>query len=515
MAIDSIQLSLFSYKINALCEEMGAQLQRAAFSPNIRDRLDYSCAMFDSEGRMCAQAAHIPVHLGSMAYAMESIVDAFDWQPGDLLIFNNPYLGGTHLPDITLVTPVFVGKKVIGFVANRAHHADVGAEEPGSMPLSETLEEEGVVLSPQFLGRAHQIDKIIFEQLFQSVQRRDGLYADLCAQVAANIHGVNRLQKLVEPMGEKRFQNAVEQLFDYAESMALMKLRQLPDGNYVHQDVMDDDGKGGVDIPICVQLQIDNGRVLADFAGTASQVKGNINCPKSVTAAAVYYVFRCLMGDEIISCAGSFRPISIKTQSGSLVDALFPSAVAAGNVETSSRIVDVLFAALGKARLDSIPACSQGTMNNIAMGATGEHPWSYYETIGGGAGASIHGCGMDAVQTHMTNTQNTPIEVLEMSYPVRITKYSLRQESGGEGLYRGGHGIVREFEFLRAARVTILSERRRHSPAGLNQGSPGLKGCNFLNNRPLKGKISLSVQPGDRIRIETPGGGGYGAIEKS
>lgn len=510
MAIDSIQLSLFSHKINALCEEMGAQLRRAAFSPNIRDRLDYSCAMFDNKGRMCAQAAHIPVHLGSMAFAMEAVVKAFDWQAGDLVIFNDPYLGGTHLPDITLLMPVFASNTLIGFVANRAHHADVGADEPGSMPLSTHLEQEGIVLSPQYLGRGYEIDMQLFERLFSSIQQRETMYADLCAQVGSNVHGEKRLQALADSFTRQQYQQLIEQLFRYAEMMSEIKLRELPNGTYTHKDVMDDDGCGNVDIPICVRLDIENGKVTVDFTGTAGQVEGNINCPKAVTAAAVYYVFRCLVGDEVPACMGSFKPITIHAEKGSLVDAEYPAAVAAGNVETSSRIVDVLFAALADACPERIPACSQGTMNNIAMGSQAEKAWSYYETIGGGAGANADNNGMDAVQTHMTNTQNTPIEVLEMNYPVRVTRYQIRSNSGGVGKFCGGNGIVREFEFLRDARVTILSERRRNAPAGLSGAAAGAPGANYLNDQSIAGKVSLSVRVGDRVRVETPGGGGYG-----
>ena len=509
MTIDPIQLSLFSHQINALCEEMGAQLQRAAFSPNIRDRLDYSCAMFDRNGQLCAQAAHIPVHLGSMAFAMQSIVQAFEWQTGDLVIFNDPFLGGTHLPDITLVTPVFVQQELIGFVANRAHHADVGADEPGSMPLSSHLQQEGIVLSPQLLGQDFKIDEGVFERLFQSLPQQQTLYADLCAQVGANIHGEQRLCALAADFANASFSDLVEHLFEYAEKLARIKLSRLKNGVYTHQDVMDDDGLGNVDIPIRVQLLINDGSVQVDFGGSAGQVDGNINCPKAVTAAAVYYVFRCLIGDDVPACQGSFAPISIVSQPGSLVDAQFPAAVAAGNVETSSRIVDVLFAALADACPDQIPACSQGTMNNLAMGSVAD-AWSYYETIGGGAGAGAMQHGMAAVQTHMTNTQNTPIEVLEMNYPVRVTRYQIRLNSGGHGSYKGGDGIVREFEFLRASRVTIISERRRHGPAGLGGGAAGKPGANFLNNEPIAGKVALSVVAGDRVRIETPGGGGFG-----
>ncbi|MDW3095303.1 MAG: hydantoinase B/oxoprolinase family protein [Gammaproteobacteria bacterium] len=515
MAINTIQLSLFTHKINALCEEMGAQLRHAAFSPNIRDRLDYSCAMFDSYGQLCAQAAHIPVHLGSMAYAMESIVSIFDWQPGDIVIFNDPYLGGTHLPDVTLVSPVYVAKQCIGFVANRAHHADIGSDEPGSMPLSSSLIHEGIVISPQYLGRDNQIDKNAYLKIFAGVQQKDNTYADLSAQLGANLHGVKRIQTLVDELDVNQYKLLIEHVFDYAQTMAVMQLKRIPNGNYSAVDYMDDDGLGNTDIVIKVNVMVDDGNIQVDFSGTEKQVQGNINCPKAVTAAAVFYVFRCLMTDDVPSCKGTFNSISIETALGSLVDAKYPAAVAAGNVETSSRIVDVLFAALAQAFPSEIPAASQGTMNNIAMGCQGETSWSYYETIGGGAGATANYPGLDAVQTHMTNTQNTPIEVLEMNYPLRINRYEIRKASGGHGQHNGGCGIVREFEFLQPARVTILSERRMYAPYGLNNGEPGKSGKNFLNDQCVDGKVSMTVQVGDKVRLETPGGGAYGVFDSS
>ncbi len=513
MAISTIQLSLFTHKINALCGEMGAQLRHAAFSPNIRDRLDYSCAMFDSQGQMCAQAAHIPVHLGSMAFAMEGIVSQFDWRDGDIVIFNNPYLGGTHLPDVTLVMPVFVADQCIGFVANRAHHADIGSDEPGSMPLSSSLEQEGIVISPQYLGRNNQIDENLYSKIFLQVQQKDNTYADLSAQLGANIHGVTRLKLLVAEFGADQYKQLVEHVFDYAQTMAISQLKRIPDGKYSAMDYMDDDGLGNTNIRIKVNVSVDNGKIEVDFSGTDKQVQGNINCPKAVTAAAVFYVFRCLMTDDVPSCKGTFNSISIKTTAGNLVDAEYPAAVAAGNVETSSRIVDVLFAALSKASPNEIPAASQGTMNNIAMGMHGENSWSYYETIGGGAGATASNPGMDAVQTHMTNTQNTPIEILEMNYPLRVSRYQIRNASGGYGQQSGGCGIIREFEFLQPASVTILSERRMHAPYGLNGGESGKPGKNFLNDREIDGKVSVSVQVGDKVRLETPGGGAYGVVD--
>ena len=510
MAFQSIQISLFSHQINALCEEMGAQLRRAAFSPNIRDRLDYSCAMFDCDGQLVAQAAHIPVHIGSMAYAMESVIAEFQWQAGDIIIFNDPFKGGTHLPDVTLITPVFFKRQLAGFVANRAHHADIGSDEPGSMPLSKYLNEEGIIISPQFLGRNNQIDITIYKRLFANVQDSDNTFADLSAQLSANLHGVKRLQQLISERGLSEYKILTQQLLSYAESMAVSFLNNIPEGEYQAWDLMDDDGLGNVDIPIVVKLSVAKGKVIVDFNGTAEQVSGNLNCPKAVTAAAVYYVFRCLMSDDVPACMGTFRPIEILTQCKTLVDAEFPAAVAAGNVETSSRIVDVLFAALSQATGLEIPADSQGTMNNIAMGSNDGKPWSYYETIGGGAGATLNSTGMDAVQTHMTNTQNTPIEVLEMTYPLRITRYAIREGSGGKGEHNGGDGIVREFQFLQPAKVSILSERRRHPPRGFNQGHAGVSGQNFHNGKLIGGKVSLHINKGDCIRIETPGGGAYG-----
>ena len=412
MAINTIRLSLFVHQINALCGEMGAQLRHAAFSPNIRDRLDYSCAMFDKQGQMCAQAAHIPVHLGSMAFAMQDIVSQFDWRPGDIVIFNDPYLGGTHLPDVTLVLPVFIENECVGFVANRAHHADIGSEEPGSMPLSSNLHEEGIVISPQYLGRDNKIDKGIYQSLFAQVQHQQNTYADLNAQLGANLHGAVRLQAMIAEFSLPAYKSYLNAMLHYAQEMALKQLKRIPDGHYSAVDYMDDDGLGKSDIPIHVDVTVCNGHVSIDFTHTAKQVSGNINCPKAVTAAAVFYVFRCLMDDDVPACQGAFSPISIVTESGSLVDANYPAAVAAGNVETSTRIVDVLFAALAQACPNIIPACSQGTMNNIAMGSQADHAWSYYETIGGGAGANAQCAGMSAIQTHMTNTQNTPIEVL-------------------------------------------------------------------------------------------------------
>lgn len=505
--MNAIELALFTSRIQSICAEMGAILQYSAFSPNIRDRLDFSCAIFDASGELCAQAAHIPVHLGSMAYAMRDVVHRFSWQDGDVLILNDPYLGGTHLPDITLLAPVFYGNQLMGFAANRAHHADIGASTPGSMPLAQSIHEEGILIPPGILYRNHRLIEAIIAPLYRQVHRPDITRADLSAQVSSVRKGVALVGKVIHETGSSQFQSLLTGLNDYAERLALTGIRAIPAGSYTYIDVMDDDGLGNTDIPITATILVSGDQVTVDFAGTAAQVQGNINCPLSVTAAAVYYCFYCLMPARTPACAGSFRPLRLQAPTGSLVHAAAPAAVAAGNVETSTRIVDVILGALASAIPDRIPAASHGSMNNIAMG-TGE--WDYYETLGGGMGAGPSGPGLHAVQTHMTNTLNTPIEVLEMYYPLRIRQYGIRRHSGGAGRHSGGNGLIREYEFLADSTVTLLSERRRHAPWGLQGGTPGKPGSNTLNQRSLPGKFTINARAGDILKIETPGGGGWG-----
>jgi len=508
--MDAIELSIFSSRIESICDEMGAVLQRAAFSPNIKDRLDFSCAVFDAQGQLCAQAAHIPVHLGSMAYAMQGIVDQVDWQPGDMLVFNDPYLGGTHLPDVTLVCPVYLNTRLVGFIANRAHHADIGSDSPGSMPLATHLDEEGVVISPVKIMRENQTSAE-FNQIKQALRNTIESTGDFNAQISANQRGAQRLLSVVAEMGAKKYEAALAHLNDYGDRLMLQLLGSIPDGVYDFEDVMDGDGLGTEDIKIKLSLKVNNNKILADFTGTSSQVNGNINCPLSVVAAAVYYVFRCLMPVNTPACFGVYRRIEIKASYGSLVNAIKPAAVAAGNVETSTRLVDVVMGALAKAVPEKIPAASHGSMNNLAMGArTEDVSWNYYETIGGGMGAGALHDGLSAVQTHMTNTLNTPIESLEMHYPLRVKCYQVRSGSGGEGKTRGGDGLIREIEFLKPASVTLLTERRRHQPWGLLGGSAGECGENWLNEKPLAAKVSIDVRVGDCLTIKTPGGGGYG-----
>jgi N-methylhydantoinase B len=511
--VNAIELSLFCSQLDALCEEMGAALCRAALSTNIKDRLDYSCAVFDAQGALSAQAAHIPVHLGSMAFAMRGLVSSLAWSPGDMVIVNDPFQGGTHLPDVTLIAPVYVDGVCAGFVANRAHHADIGAHSPGSMPVSTCLQEEGLVIEPQHLLAAGTIDDMLLRRITAATASPAQMHADLAAQVSANRTGVRKLEALVHAAGVAGFRAGLDAVNRYGERLARQALAAIPDGAYTFTDVMDDDGAGRCDIRIRVTLTVRQGAVTVDFDGTDAQVPGNINCPLPVTAAAVWYVFRCLMPAYTPACAGTFRALRLQAPPGSLVNARPPAAVAAGNVETSSRIVDAVAGALAGALPDRVPAASQGTMNNLAMGErSATRNWDYYETIAGGAGGGPGYPGLSAVQTHMTNTLNTPVEVLELNYPLRITGYRVRTGSGGAGRHAGGDGLEREFEFLAPATVTLLTERRRHAPWGLQGGAAGQPGENLLNRRALPAKVCFTAGAGDRLTIRTPGGGGWGRV---
>jgi N-methylhydantoinase B len=509
--MNAIELSIFSSRIEAVCDEMGAVLRRTAFSPNIKDRLDYSSAVFDAAGELCAQAAHIPVHLGSMAFAMQDIVRDIKWSADDMIILNDPFLGGTHLPDVTLIAPVHVSGELVGFVANRAHHADIGAQSPGSMPISHRLDEEGMIIPPSRIIRHGELDEDMMLAITQATANPEQARGDFAAQISANRSGIARLAALVGNLGIENYLHSLNELNDYAERLAQSALQTIPDGIYRFRDLMDDDGCGAVDLPIEVAITVDGYRIHVDFTDTASQTSGNINCPLSVAAAAVFYVFRCLMPDHTPACAGSFRSITLSAPEGCLLHARRPAAVAAGNVETSTRVVDVVTGALAQALPDRMPAASQGSMNNLAMGSREKgSKWDYYETIGGGMGAGPENDGLVAVQTHMTNTLNTPIEVLETSFPIRIRRYALRDGSGGGGKHQGGDGLVREFEFLKPTSVTLLTERRKHAPWGLQGGSEGVCGRNLLNDKELPAKISLQLQKNASLTVETPGGGGWG-----
>ncbi|MEX0618515.1 MAG: hydantoinase B/oxoprolinase family protein [Pseudohongiellaceae bacterium] len=517
--MNPVELNLFASRIAAVCDEMGSVLKRTAFSPNIKDRLDFSCAVFDSAGALCAQAAHIPVHLGSMAFAMAGIVGSRQWQDGDVLILNDPYLGGTHLPDVTVVTPVYTrtgttdepSTGIQGFVVNRAHHANIGCDTPGSMPVSASLEEEGLIIPPTLLRRNGEWQPDALQLLGFTPSGPDG---DFAAQCSANSVGAERLRRLIAGIGTPAYRQGLQALNHYADRLARHGLRILRPGTYRFADCLDDDGRGHNDIRIHVTATVSCTGINLDFTGSDDQVEGNLNCPRSVTAAAAYYCLRCLMPATVPACAGAFKRIHIITRPGSLVDARRPAAVAAGNVETSTRLVDVIFGALAAALPEVIPAASQGSMNNIAMGyidsATGER-WDYYETLGGGMGGGPRQTGLHGVHSHMTNTLNTPVESLETHYPLRVRRYALRRDSGGTGLHPGGEGVEREFEFLSATRVSLLTERRRHRPWGLAGGGDGAPGVNLLNGKMLPGKCSFTVKAGDRLLIESPGGGGWGS----
>ncbi len=509
--MDAIALGVFASRIEAVCDEMGAVLRRVAFSPNIKDRLDYSCAVFDAQGELCAQAAHIPVHLGSMAYAARDIVSKISWAPGDMVVLNDPYLGGTHLPDITLIGPIFFKQRLMGFVANRAHHADIGASSPGSMPISSELSQEGLVIPPTHLLRNNVEQAETMQSLLSVLKNPHQSYGDFCAQISANRRGLQRLQELIESSGMASYQAALTALNDYAARIARDATKDIQDGIYRFTDVMDDDGQGNEDIKIQAAITVSGADIQVNFEGTAKQVAGNINCPLSVAAAAVFYVFRCLMPANTPACAGSFRHISLSAPEGCLLNAQRPAAVAAGNVETSTRIVDVITGALAQAIPEKMPAASQGSMNNLAMGSTqsnNKNAWDYYETIGGGMGASALYNGLSGVQTHMTNTLNTPVEVVEMNYPLRVNEYAFRKNSAGEGEHSGGQGLLRSFTMLDDIQVTLLTERRSHAPWGMNAGC-GARGENMVNGKKYPAKFSKVLKAGDYLSIKTPGGGGY------
>lgn len=522
--MDVIELNLFASKIEAICNEMGVVLRQASISTNIKDRLDYSCAVFDQRGGLIAQAAHIPVHLGSMAYAMKDLVGRFDWQPEDCLVVNNPFSGGTHLPDVTLVSPLFVQGQLAAFAANRAHHANIGADQPGSMPVSTSILDEGLIIGPCFLFRADglQADAVAalasltteVPEHFDDWRTHPSL-ADFFAQASANRRALVSLQPLVEKSGLSSFQKLTAALNSYGAKLATESLRIIPDGCYSFCDYMDKEEAEGTPLKIQLSLTANQGQLTFDFAGTSPQAGNNLNCPISVTAAAVLYVVRALMPVYAPTCTGLFSSVKLQVPEVSLLNARYPAAVAAGNVETSMRIVDVVLGALAPALPMQIPAAAQGTMNNVALGGrlkTGaSFDWDYYETIAGGLGAHAQSAGLSAVQAHMTNTLNTPIESLELHYPLRIKRYALRRGSGGAGAKVGGDGVIRTFEFLEPTHMSLLTERRRLAPWGLAGGAAGQQGKNIFNGKALDSQAEMLAQPGDVLSIHTPGGGGYGS----
>jgi N-methylhydantoinase B len=519
MQIDPITLEVFNHRLSAIAEEMGLALCRSAFSPNIKERRDFSCAVFDGSGSMVAQAAHIPVHLGSTPLSVRAAIEHAPMQAGDVVMLNDPYAGGTHLPDVTVVAPVFLAgqRSPFGYVANRAHHADIGGSSPGSMPLATEIYQEGLRVPPVHIVRSGEIADDVLHLFTANTRVADERRGDLLAQLAALRRGATRLQELVREAGLRATRAAMPALQDYSARLMVATLRRLRSGTYRSRDWMDDDGAGATRIPIRVAVRIGSGRAQVDFTGTSAQVAGGINANYAVTVAAVLYVFQALADAPIPANAGLMRPLRIIAPLGTLVNARFPAAVAGGNVETSQRIVDTLLRALAPAAPERVPAASSGSMNNVALGgfdAVRQREFAYYETIGGGAGAGPHGAGASGVHTHMTNTLNTPVEALEAAYPLRVTHYGLRVGSGGRGRHRGGDGVVREIELLASARVTLLTERRTLAPYGLHGGGAGRTGRNLLiregTTHALPAKLSCALRAGNRLRILTPAGGGWG-----
>jgi N-methylhydantoinase B len=489
--LDPIALQVMVGALRAACEEMGVVLVRSAHSANIKERRDASTGLFDADGRMVMQAEHIPVHLGAMPSAVAAVLDE-DQRPGDAWVLNDPYRGGTHLPDITVISPIFVGSELAGFAASRAHHADVGGPEPGSMPAgSRTLEDEGVVIPPR------RLDDDALQELAAEMRNPRQREADLRAQLAANRSGGERVAALADRFGLRTVRAAMDETLDYAERRTRARIAEIDDGEREAGDVLE---AAEDDLELRLGATVGGEEITLDFAGSADQYDGNLNCPLPVTLSACYFALRVLTDPDVPPCEGAYRPLTVRAPEGSLLNARPPAAVAGGNVETSSRVADLVLAAFGR-------ALGQGTMNNLTLG---NEDFTYYETLGGGQGACPDADGPSAVHVAMSNTLNTPVEALELEFPLRAVEYGLRRGSGGSGRHRGGDGVVRELEALAPMRYSLITERRRHGPPGAAGGEPGEPGRNLLNGDELPGKASGELRPGDRLRIETPGGGGHG-----
>jgi N-methylhydantoinase B len=503
--LDGITLSVLASALSGIAEEMGAVLVRAAYSSNIKERRDCSTAIFDSAGRMVAQAEHIPVHLGAMPEAVAA-VRRRDPVPGDVFVLNDPYSGGTHLPDITLVAPLDDSKEIIGFAVARAHHSDVGGMRPGSMPSeSREIFQEGLIVPPVRLVAEGAYVEDILSMLTANSRTPEVRLGDLRAQIAAVRLAQTRLGELFDARSQDLVLEAFGEMISYAERRSREAIARLRDGVFSARTEIEGDGTTDADIPIRVEVRIDGDSISIDFAGTAPAVHGNINCPLAVTRSACYFALRVLLPDDVPANAGAFAPMVIRAPEGTLVNAAIPSAVVAGNVETSQRIADAVLLALGQAA--DLPAPGQGTMNNVVIGSG---TWTYYETLAGGQGAHSKGPGASAVHVGMTNTLNTPIEALELEYPMRVERYEINYGSGGRGTHRGGDGLVRTIRVREAATLSLLSDRRRHAPAGAAGGEAGRVGRNALNGEELPAKTTRELDPGDEITIETPGGGGWG-----
>ena len=505
--LDPVTLSVLASALAGIAEEMGAVLIRGSYSSNIKERRDCSTALFDAGGSMVAQAEHIPVHLGAMPEAVAAIMRR-DPEPGDVFAINDPYSGGTHLPDITLVSPVAYEGEILGYAVTRAHHSDVGGMRPGSMPSdSREVFQEGVIIPPVRLVRGGEYVSDVLDLLLANVRTPNLRRGDLRAQIAANNIAEERVGELIERRSKEVVLAAFEEVVSYAERRTREAIRDLPDGRHEAEDFMEGDGIVDEDIPIRASVEIEGDSITIDFEGTARQVRGNVNCPLPVTRSACYFALRVLLPKDIPANAGTYAPLEIRAPEGSLVNASYPAAVVAGNVETSNRIADTVLAAFSGFAPEELPAQGQGTMNNTIIGGGG---WTYYETIGGGQGASSKGPGPSGVHVGMSNTLNTPVEAFELEYPMRVERYELIYDSGGEGAQRGGDGIERSVRVLEPASLSLLTDRRRHPPRGVEGGEPGRVGENLLNGKELPAKVGRDLEEGDVVTVRTPGGGGYG-----
>ena len=528
MSVDAVELAIFRSAIHSVAEEMGAALRRTALSPNIKERRDYSCAVFDAAARVIAMGDHMPVHLGSMPMSVEAAVARVRFAPGDIVVLNDPYAGGTHLPDITMVLPVFVAgsARPAFYVSARAHHADVGGAFPGSMGPAREIFAEGLRIPPIRVARGGTVDRETLDLILNNVRTPEEREGDLAAQMGACRVGEQRMLDLAGKYGEARLGELTGELLDYSDRLVRAELRKMPAGEFAAEDFLDDDGAGSGPIRIAVKLHTDPAAatITADFTGSSAQVNGSVNAVRAITLSACFYMLRCLLQNDAPATAGILRPLELVTEPGTIVDARPPAPVAGGNVETSQRIVDVLLRALAKAVPQRVPAASAGTMSNLTVGGIDPRTgaaYAYYETAAGGMGARPGLDGISGVHTHMTNSLNTPVEALEYAYPFRVRRYAYRRGSGGGGQFRGGDGLVREIEVLAPAQVTVLAERRRFRPWGLNGGEEGAAGRAAVTKAvsgetmELAGKCSLQVEAGDSVRLETPGGGGWGAAARS
>ncbi len=524
--VDPTRLEIFKNVFHSVAEEMGAALRRSAFSPNIKERRDYSCAVYDADGQVLAMGDHMPVHLGSMPASVAAARAAFPLEAGDIALLNDPFAGGTHLPDLTMVMPIFVnrGRRPSFYVANRAHHADVGGALAGSMGPAREIFQEGLRIPPVKLFRRGQLNTDVMALLLANVRTPDEREGDLAAQIAACRTGERRLREIVQKYGQREVRTYGHHLLHYSAEMMRAALRELRPGTYAAEDFLDDDGVNDQPLKIKVRIRIGGSRTDAraevDFTGSSPQCAGNVNAVEAIAISAVYYVFRCLLSEDMPATSGLLAPIRVIARAGTIVNARPPAAVAGGNVETSQRMVDTLLRALAKAARSRIPAASQGTMNNLTLGGKDPRhanaPFAYYETIAGGMGARPTKDGASAIHTHMTNSWNTPVEVFEQIYPVRLRKYAIRRHSGGKGQHRGGDGIVREIELLAETQVALLCDRRKRGPYGLAGGQDGKPGKNAIvrdgKDHALPGKCSLIAGAGSILQIETPGGGGWGKV---